>query len=265
MINCSTTTNTDPILDDFSNSCRLKWVQQSRCLIGYLQVNRYQPVTWLVPGRERSSVAAPWGRESAFVTKPSHLGYLHFNAGARLGGAVFVRKQAGVTAKGGCPTPPMSSHPARVPFPPFNCTVTGKNQPLIRQCYLIKTAPRLALALITSNLEKDGGRGKTEWDCPMGSCRGQVGRAKGRGWGRAVVWIRGWGLQSADIMTQRGEGQMWHLSSLISWVGLDPIMCGYLSLFTTVYCAAPPPGPLVCLFARLVLSQPKTRDKWLNK
>lgn len=162
MNNCSTTTNTDPILDDFSDSCRLKWVQQSRCLTGYLQVNRYQPVTWLVPGRKRSSIAAPWGRESAFVTKPSHLGYLHFNAGARLGGAVFVRKQAGVTAKGGCPTPPMSSHPARVPFPPFNCTVTGKNQPLIRQCYLIKTAPRLALALITSNLEKDGGRGKTE-------------------------------------------------------------------------------------------------------
>lgn len=184
-----------------------------------------------------------------------------------------MRNQAGVTAQGGWPTPPMFSHPARAPFPSFNCTVTGKNQPLIRQCYLIKTAPRLARALITSNFEKDGGRGKTEEKGNVRSSNGELPRKRtdkldvqrggGGGGLRCGSGAGGRGLQSADIMTQRGEGRMWHLTSLISWMGLDPIMWGYLSLFTTVHCAVHSPGPLVCLFARLVLSQAKTRNKWL--
>lgn len=98
-----------------------------------------------------------------------------------------MKNQAGVTAQGGRPTPPMFSHPARAPFPPFNCTVTGKNQPLIRQCYLIKAAPRLARALITSNLAKDGSRGKTE-ERPMESCRGK-GRTSWRCGGAVGVGL----------------------------------------------------------------------------
>lgn len=72
----------------------------------------------------------------------------------------------------------MFSHAARAPFPPFNCAVTGKNQPLIRQCYLIKTAPRLARPLITSNFEKDGGRGKTEDEGNVRSSNGELPRKR---------------------------------------------------------------------------------------
>lgn len=79
-------------------------------------------------------------------------------------------------------------HPARAQFPPFNYAVTGKNQSLIRQCYLIKMAPRLARALITSNLESGGGRGETEGKegrdrSPWREKDGEVGRAPGRGGG----------------------------------------------------------------------------------
>lgn len=63
----------------------------------------------------------------------------------------------------------MFCHPARAHFPPFNYAVTGKNQPLIRQCYLIKMAPRLACALITSNLESGGGRGEKGGERGAGS------------------------------------------------------------------------------------------------
>lgn len=80
----------------------------------------------------------------------------------------------------------MFCHPARAHFPPFNYAVTGKNQPLIRQCYLIKMAPRLARALITGNLESGGGRGETEGKegrdrSPWWEKDGEVGRALGRG------------------------------------------------------------------------------------
>lgn len=84
----------------------------------------------------------------------------------------------------------------------------------------------MARALITSNFAKDGGRGKTEEKGNVRSSNGELPRKRTdkldvqRGGGGGGLGCGsgagGRGLQSADIMTQRGEGRMWHLTSLIS-------------------------------------------------
>lgn len=58
-----------------------------------------------------------------------------------------------------------------IPFPPFYGAITRRNQPLIRWCYLIKTAQCVAYTLIMTNLEKggskvcEGGGGEREGVC----------------------------------------------------------------------------------------------------
>lgn len=93
----------------------------------------------------------------------------------------------------------MRCHPARAHFPPFNCAVTGKNPPLIRQCYLIKMPPRLACALITTNLGRGEMEGKEGRDRSRGGKRTEkldVHRRGGGGGGgpascRAAQWLEG--------------------------------------------------------------------------
>lgn len=68
----------------------------------YLQVNRYINLLRgsYHTGEEKDHPLWPHGDGNLHLL-PSHLGYLHSNARARLGGAVFMRNQAGVTAQGG--------------------------------------------------------------------------------------------------------------------------------------------------------------------
>lgn len=147
-----------------------------------------------------------------------HLGYLHFKASARLGvggGGCFSEEARGRHRPGRLTRSPMFCHPARAHFPPFNYAVTGKNQPLIRQCYLIKMAPRLARALITSDLESGGGRGEAEGKegrdrSPSREKDGEVGCAPGRGGGqdrcRADQRLEGRAAGGGYHETKKGGG-----------------------------------------------------------
>lgn len=73
------------------------------------------------------------------------------------GGLGGFSNQRSVTAKG-----VQQLHECSVtlhnPIPPSYGAITRQNQPLIRWCYLIKTAQCVAHTLIVTNLEKEGGR-----------------------------------------------------------------------------------------------------------
>lgn len=135
----------------------------------------------------------------------------------------------------------------------------AENQPVIRQCYFIKTAPTLGGRINQNQFgerrrrwrEDGGGGGELQRggeDGGVGRVRGGAGRGGGgqlsRGRGAAGGRAAGSGYRD----TKKGGTDVAFDFDTLN--GIRAVMWGYLSPFTLVHCAAParpaPFGPSVC-------------------